>query len=121
MVVSAERASRVYRVDMERRGYAVIPDRESPKHRYHGPYRRRQDDHDGADTFLHGYDLQDGRGGRRDGGDGLDGPGAGARDHHHLGRDDVRLACPPYQYHRYAGSRGFYRGGRALLTSGRRR
>ena len=33
----------------------------------------------------------------------LDGPGAGARHHHHLGGDHGQLARPPGEHHRYAG------------------
>ena len=46
---------------------------------------------DRAHPLLHGRQLQDRRGprGRRD--HGLHGPGAGARHHHHLGRDELLL------------------------------
>ena len=62
--------------------------RPRPQHRDHGPHRRGQDHDDRADPLLHRPHPQDGRGarGRRD--DGLDGAGAGARHHDHVGGDD---------------------------------
>ncbi len=41
--------------------------------------------------YLHRRQLQDRRGPRRHRDDGLDGPGAGARHHDHVGRDDLLL------------------------------
>ena len=64
--------------------------RENPEHRHHGPHRCRQDDDDRADPLLHRRQLQDRRGPRRRRDDGLDGAGAGARHHDHVGRDDLR-------------------------------
>ncbi len=86
--------------------------RPRPQHRDHGPHRRGQDHDDRADPLLHGPHPQDGRGprGRRD--DGLDGAGAGARDHDHVGGDDRVVARPSHQHYRYARARGLYgRGG----------
>ena len=95
--------------------------RPRPEHRDHGPHRRGQDHDDRADPLLHGPHPQDGRGprGRRD--DGLDGPGAGARHHDHVGCDDGVLARPSDQHHRYARARGLHRRGRAQPARPRRR
>ena len=92
-----------------------------PQHRDHGPHRCGQDDDDGADPLLHGPHPQAGRGarGRRD--DGLDGAGAGARHHDHVGRHDGVLARPSHQHHRYARARGLYRRGGAQPARARRR
>ena len=60
--------------------------REHPQHRDHGAHRRRQDDDDRAHPLLHRPHLQDRRGARGRGRDGLDGAGAGARHHDHLRR-----------------------------------
>ena len=65
--------------------------------------------------------VQDRRGARGHRDDGLDGAGAGARHHDHLGRDDLLLERPSHQHHRYAGSRRFHDRGRALLARARRR
>ena len=62
--------------------------------------------------YLHGPHPQDRRGPRRRRDDGLDGAGAGARHHDHVGRDDGVLARPSHQHHRYARPRGLHgRGG----------
>ena len=63
------------------------------QHRHHGAYRRRQDDDDRAHPLLHRQVLQDRRSARRHRDDGLDGAGAGARDHDHVGGDDLLLAA----------------------------
>ena len=71
--------------------------------------------------YYTGPHPQAGRGarGRRD--DGLDGAGAGARHHDHVGGDDGRVARPSDQHYRYARARGLYRRGRALPARARRR
>ena len=95
--------------------------RPRPEHRDHGPHRRGQDHDDRADPLLHRPHPQDGRGarGRRD--DGLDGAGAGARHHDHVGGDDRGVARPSHQHHRYARARGLYGRGRAQPPRPRRR
>ena len=55
--------------------------------------------------FYTGQDAQDRRGARGCRHHGLDGPGAGARHHHHLGRHDRVLARLSHQHHRYARAR----------------
>ena len=104
----------------ELRWHANSP-REDPEHRDHGAHRRRQDDDDRAHPVLHGPNPQDGRGPRGRGRHGLDGAGAGARDHHHVRRDHRLLARPPGQHHRHAGPRGLHRRGGALAARARRR
>ena len=71
------------------------PLEKNAKHRDHGPHRCGQDHDDRAHSLLHGRELQDRRGprGRRD--HGLHGPGAGARHHDHLGRDELLLDSRP--------------------------
>ena len=64
---------------------------------------------------------QDGRGPRGRGRHGLDGAGAGARHHDHLGRHRLRVAGPPHQHHRHSGPRRLHRRGRALAAGARRR
>ena len=91
------------------------------QHRHHGPHRCRQDDHDRAHPVLYRHHLQDRRGARRHRDDGLDGAGAGARDHHHVGGDDVLLARSPHQHHRHPGPRGLHGRGGALAARARRR
>ena len=71
--------------------------------------------------YYTGRQLQDRRGPRRDRDDGLDGPGAGARHHDHVGRDDLPLEGHPHQHHRHAGPRGLHGRGRALAARPRRR
>ena len=68
-----------------------ISARTNSQHRDHGPHRCGQDHDDRARPLLHGRQLQDRRGprGRRD--HGLHGPGAGARDHDHVRRDELLL------------------------------
>ena len=99
---------------------AQVHAREDPQHRDHGPHRRGQDDDDRAHPLLHRPLPQDGRGprGRRD--DGLDGAGAGARHHDHVGRDHLRVGRSPHQHHRHAGPRRLHRRGRALAARARR-
>ena len=80
----------------------TTPARALPQHRHHGPHRCRQDHDHRAHPLLHRQVLQDRRGARRHRDDGLDGAGAGARHHHHVGRDDLLLARPPRQHHRHA-------------------
>ena len=94
---------------------------EYPKHRHHGPHRRRQDHHHRAYPVLHRRQLQDRRDPRRHRHHGLDGPGAGARHHHHLRRhhlllegDQEPVPPDPDQHHRHPGPRGLHRGGGAL-------
>ena len=99
----------------------AVPARKDPEHRHHGPHRCRQDDHDGADPLLHRPIVQDRRGARGHGRHGLDGPGARARHHHHLGGDHELLERLPDQYHRHAGPRGLHHGGRAFAAGARRR
>jgi hypothetical protein len=62
-----------------------------PQHRHHGPHRRRQDHDDRAHPVLHRRVAQDRRSARRRGRHGLDGAGAGARHHDHVGRDHLLL------------------------------
>ena len=95
--------------------------RKDSQHRDHGAHRRRQDDDDRAHPLLHGPDLQDRRGPRGRGRHGLDGAGAGARDHDHLRGHHVRVARPPDQHHRHAGPRRLHGRGRALAARARRR
>ena len=96
------------------------------QHRHHGPHRCGQDDDDRAHPLLHGRQLQDRRGprGRRD--HGLHGPGAGARHHDHVGRDQLLLDAaerpvrgrpPPHQHHRHARPRRLHDRGRALACA----
>jgi elongation factor G len=54
------------------------------QHRHHGAHRRRQDDDDRAHPLLHRQVLQDRRSPRGHRHHGLDGAGAGARDHDHV-------------------------------------
>ena len=92
-----------------------------PEHRDHGPHRR------GEDHALRAFPLrgrshpQDGGGPRRAGRDGLDGSGAGARDHHHLGGEHLRVVRPGDPPHRYPGPRGLHGGGGAEPARPRRR
>ena len=72
------------------------------EHRHHGPHRCRQDHDDRAHPLLHRHQPQDRRGARRRRDHGLDGAGAGARHHDHVGRHHVLLARPPRQHHRHA-------------------
>ena len=95
--------------------------REGPQHRDHGPHRRGQDHDDRADPLLHRPHPQDGRGARGCRDDGLDGAGAGARHHDHVGCDDGVLARFPHQHHRYARARGLYGRGGAKPACARRR
>ena len=57
--------------------------------------------------------------------DGLDGAGAGARHHDHVGRDDLLLEAlrrrVPHQHHRHARPRRLHDGGRAQPSRARRR
>ena len=85
-----------------------------------GAHRRREDDHHRADPLLHRGQLQDRRGPRGHGHHGLDGAGAGARDHHHLRRHHLLLARPPHQHHRHPRARGLHRRGGALAAGPRR-
>ena len=91
------------------------------QHRDHGPHRCGQDDDDRAHPLLHRKNPQDGGGSRGRGRHGLDGPGAGARHHHHFRRDHVLLARQPHQHHRHARPRRLHRRGRALAARARRR
>jgi hypothetical protein len=59
--------------------------------RHHGPHRCRQDHHDRAHPVLHRRQSQDRRSARRRRDHGLDGAGAGARHHDHVGRDHLLL------------------------------
>jgi elongation factor G len=54
-------------------------------------------------------------------GHGLDGPGAGARHHDHVGCDDLQVARHVDQHHRHARPRRLHRRGRALAARARRR
>src|SRR5262245_33224769 len=100
---------------------ASYPPRGLPQYRDHGAYRRRQDHDHRADPLLHGQEPQDRRGARRRCHHGLDGAGAGARHHHHLGRDHGLLERQAHQHHRHAGPRRFHHRSRALLARARRR
>ena len=60
-----------------------------PQHRHHGPYRCGQDYPDREHSLLYRKGPSDGRGARGSRHDGLDGAGAGARDHDHLRRHDL--------------------------------
>ena len=78
--------------------------------------------------FYTGCLAQDRRGARRRRRHGLDGAGAGARHHDHVGRDDLlleghgpELSRAPHQHHRYAGPRRFHDRGRAEPARARRR
>ena len=71
--------------------------------------------------FYTGHHLQDRRGPRGHRRHGLDGAGAGARHHDHVGRDDLLLARHPHQHHRHAGPRRLHRRSRALAARARRR
>ena len=71
--------------------------------------------------YLHRSHPQDGRGPRGRRRHGLDGAGAGARDHDHLRRHHRQLARPPHQHHRHAGPRRLHGRGRALAARARRR
>ena len=97
------------------------PDRAHAQHRHHRAHRRRQDHGQRALPLLLRPQPQDGRGPRRRGDDGLDAPGAGARDHDHRRGDDLRLARAPGQPHRHAGPRGLHDRGRAFAARSRRR
>ena len=97
-----------------------IRPRQNPQHRDHGSHRRRQDDDDRAHPLLHRAHPQARRGARGRGDDGLDGAGAGARHHDHLGRDRLRVGRPPHQHHRHARPRRLHRRGRALAARARR-
>ena len=61
------------------------------QHRHRRAHRRRQDHDHRAHPLLHRAHPQDGRRGRRQHRDGLDGAGARARHHHHLRRHDLLL------------------------------
>jgi elongation factor G len=74
-----------------------------PQYRHHGAHRRWQDHDDRAHPLLHRQVLQDRRSPRRRRHDGLDGAGAGARHHDHVGRHDLLLERPPHQHHRHPG------------------
>ena len=91
------------------------------EHRHHGPHRCRQDHYDRTDPVLHRDYVQDRRGARRHRRDGLDGAGAGARHHDHVGRDHLFLAGSPDQHHRHARPRGLHRRSRAVAARARRR
>ncbi len=65
--------------------------------------------------------LTDRRGPRRRRHDGLDGPGAGARHHDHVRRDDVLLEQEPDQHHRHPRARRLHRRGGAFAPRPRRR
>ena len=81
---------------------------------------RRQDNHHGADPVLFRCGAQAGRGSRRRGRNGLDGPGKGAGHHHHCRRHLHQLAGPPHQHHRHPRPRGLHhRGGALHAGSGR--
>src|SRR6476646_2182199 len=98
------------------------------EHRDRGAYRRWQNNDYRARSLLHRHDPQDGGSARGHNRHRLDGAGTGTRDHDHVGRDnlhlvtaqrrrrlqDVRRGQGAHQYHRYAGSRRFYRRGRAF-------
>ena len=71
--------------------------------------------------YYTGQDLQDRRGPRRRGDHGPHGPGAGARDHDHVGGHHVHLERPPHQHHRHARPRRLHDRGRALAARPRRR
>src|SRR6058998_334593 len=92
--------------------------RQDSEHRHHGPHRCRENDYDRAHPVLHRPDLQAGRSPRWHRHDGLDGAGAGARDHHHLRRHHRLLAPPrppaPHQHHRHPRARGLHRRGGAF-------
>ena len=63
--------------------------------------------------YYTGRVLQNRRGARRHRDDGLDGAGAGARHHDHLGSDHLFLERPPHQHHRHARPCRFHDRGRA--------
>ena len=90
------------------------------QYRDHGAHRRGQDHDDRAHPLLHRPYLQDRRGPRGRRGHGLDGPGARARDHHHVRGDHVQVARLLDQHHRHAGPRRLHRRGRALAAGARR-
>ncbi len=92
-----------------------------PKYRHHGPHRCRQDDDHRAHPLLHRAVLQNRRGPRRHCDNGLDGAGAGARNHDHLRSDHLLLGRPPHQHHRHAGPCRLHDRGRAQPACARRR
>ena len=74
--------------------------------------------------FYTGSVPQARRGARRRGHHGLDGPGAGARHHHHVGGDHLFLvghdraaSRVPDQHHRHARPRGFHDRGRTVACA----
>ncbi len=97
------------------------PDRAHAQHRHHRAHRRRQDHGQRALPLLLRPQPQDRRGPRRRRDDGLDAPGAGARDHDHRGGHDLRLARAPGQPDRHARARRLHDRGRTLAARSRRR
>ncbi len=71
--------------------------------------------------YYTGKSPQDRRSPRRRRDHGLDGAGAGARHHHHLGRDDRVLERQAPQHHRHPRPRGLHHRSRALAARARRR
>ena len=98
-----------------------VPARSHAQHRDHGPHRRGQDHDDRADPLLHRSRLQDRRGPRGHGHDGLDGAGARAGHHDHLGRHHLPVEGPLDQHHRHARPRRLHGRGRAVAPRPRRR
>ncbi|KAH1675969.1 hypothetical protein KXX12_008815, partial [Aspergillus fumigatus] len=92
-----------------------------PQLRYHGAYRRRQDHDHRAHPVLHRQEPQDRRGARRCRDDGLDGAGAGAWHHDHLGCDHRVLERQAPEHHRHPRPRRLHHRGRAFAARARRR
>ena len=85
------------------------------------PHRRRQDHLHGTRPVLYGQVVQDRGGARGRGHDGLDGAGAGAGHHDHVGGDDVRVGRAPHQHHRHPRPRRLHAGGGARPARAGRR
>ncbi len=95
--------------------------RQDPQYRHYRAYRRGQDHDDGAYPVLYRDVAPHRRGARGQHHDRLHGAGAGAGDHHHLRRGDVRVEGPPHQHHRHARPYRFqHRGEPQPARAGRR-
>src|SRR3989344_4405902 len=76
----------------------ISTDRQDKKYRDNGPYRCREDYHNGKNSLLYGCYLQDRRSSRWYGRDGLDASGTGEGDYHYISRHHVFLEGQPYKY-----------------------
>ena len=95
--------------------------RSLPQHRHQCAHRCGQNHDHRAHPVLHRGVAQDGRGARWRHGDGLDGAGARARHHHHVGchhllleGDGGQVSRAPHQHHRHARPRRLHHRSRAL-------